>query len=120
MIDGVITFPDGREVCAMNSAKGRMSYVHRTDSMAYRQGNQCPMCKGAFWSSIGSPTFDHQDGRGGNSGHRDDRLLRNGEWYNAALCHKCNGEKGSIRYHWQNGLYVPCKAGEQTEGDKDA
>jgi len=64
---------------------------------------------------IPSAEFDHQNGRGSGGGHRDDRIAIDGLFYNAALCHDCNTEKGSKRYEWRDGKYVPSKspAGEQ-------
>jgi hypothetical protein len=51
--------------------------------------------------------MDHQDGRGHGGGIRDDRTIVNGEWHNAAVHGICNTRKGSKRYRWVNGKYVP-------------
>lgn len=111
IVDGVMTYPDGREECMMKTLAGRMEYDRRRNAMAVRQ---------LFKSAIGGADlriwgaqFDHQNGRGANGSNRDDRIEVDGEWFNAALTPNDNMAKGSKRYHWQNGLYVPCKAGEQ-------
>lgn len=97
----VKTFLCGREVCQPTAA-GRREYKSRTDAMQKRQGGRCALCP---WY-LGM-TFDHQDGRGSGGGHRDDRIEIDGKWHNAALCIQCNGLKGSRRYHWIDGIYIP-------------
>jgi len=105
----VETLDDGAEVCNLKLKAGKYAYHCRMLEMAERQRNECPIChrsEGFFWE------FDHQDGRGMNGSHRDDRIEIDGEWHNAALCHDCNQAKGSKRYHWLDGKYVPSKRGE--------
>jgi hypothetical protein len=51
--------------------------------------------------------MDHQGGRGSGGGIRDDRTVVDGEWHNAAVHGICNTRKGSKRYSWLNGKYVP-------------
>lgn len=88
----------------MATAEGRRTYKARTEAMEIRQDFKCAICKRVFLVM----TFDHQDGRGANAKHRDDRLLDDkGEWKNAALCVDCNGFKGSRRYKWIGGEYLP-------------
>ncbi len=98
------TYPDGREVCNDTTA-GKNEYGRRTIEMAARQGNMCAIC--GRW--MHRPSFEHQAGRGSGGGHRDDRIEVDGHWQNAALCWGCNGQKGSRRYHWQHGYFVPAK-----------
>lgn len=57
-------------------------------------------------------TFDHQSGRGSNSSHRDDRIEVDGEWRNAALSLASNTLKGSKRYEWRGGKYLPVERGK--------
>lgn len=97
----VRVFTDGREVVH----RARI-YMERTEAMAKRQKNKCAMCMLSF-AIVGRPTFDHEAGRGMGGGHRDDRIEVNGKWQNAALCVACNGLKGSRRFHWVNGSYIP-------------
>lgn len=97
----VKVFSGGREVCQDNSA-GDREYKARTDAMQKRQGGHCALCP--WYLGV---TFDHQDGRGAGGGHRDDRIEIDGKWHNAALCHTCNMAKGSRRYSWQDGKYLP-------------
>jgi hypothetical protein len=73
--------------------------------MLERQGMACAICGSPLiflWAE-----FDHQAGRGMNGAHRDDRILIGGEWHNSALCRPCNSVKGSRRYSWQDGQYLP-------------
>lgn len=108
VVAGVMTCPDGRERCLVQTAAGNREYKARTDAMQKRQSGHCALCP--WYLGV---QFDHQDGRGSGGGHRDDRIEIDGEWYNAALCLGCNTEKGSRRYHWRDGKYVPSKASEQ-------
>lgn len=98
-------YPDGREVCQDN-AEGKRKYSQATEKMSIRQWEVCAICGLPFAPWL-QPTFDHQDGRGMNGSIRDDRIWINGDWHNAALCVPCQGIKGSKRYHWQDGKYVP-------------
>lgn len=94
-----------REVCQGNKA-GKLEYEARRTEMWMRQKGKCAICE--EWMDENACAFDHQNGRGFNGGIRDDRTTdERGYWMNAALCHKCNGNKGSKRYHWENGKYVP-------------
>jgi len=104
-------FPDGREVCDLDTAKGRAEYANRLYEMEVRQYMRCAICEQMLYPRV--LEFDHQDGRGHGGGHRDDRIIVNGQWHNAALCESCNTEKGSKRYHWIEGKYTPVvKGGE--------
>ena len=83
-------------------------YRTRTYEMEVRQGFKCAICTRISGSSM---QFDHQDGRGHGGGNRDDRIVDDqGNWLNAALCAACNTLKGSKRYHWKNGAYIPCQS----------
>lgn len=93
-----------REVCNMETRKGREIYAERTAQMASRQRFRCAICKHL---QLGMQ-FDHESGRGSGGGHRTDAILdAEGNWINAALCHICNQLKGSKRYKWQSGKYLP-------------
>lgn len=99
--DVVKVYRDGREVCAATPA-GVREYRHRLNSMLQRQNNKCGLqvserCIGKVWLSPHNATFDHQDGRGMNAAHRDDRIEKDGKPYNCAACGYCNAEKGSKR-----------------------
>ena len=102
--EAVKVFPDGREVCS-NTIAGSREYQLRLTEMYERQGQMCAIHAG--WITREEATFDHQAGRGSGGGHRDDRTEVRGQWQNAALCIHCNGAKGSRRYHWLAGEYVP-------------
>lgn len=105
--DGVFRFPDGREVCDLNSAKGRAEYMRRKRLMWERQAGICclageaPMCPVKL--NWGDAMFEHEGGRGG--GKRDDRIEvieeRNGltikRIQNGVAHAKCNSWKGSRR-----------------------
>lgn len=106
--NGVWTYPCGREVCKTHTAEGQREYKRRTDAMQKRQGGHCALC---MWYL--GVTFDHQSGRGSGGSHRDDRIEIGGGWHNAALCYNCNAGKGSKRYHWLDGHYVP-NSGKQS------
>lgn len=109
IVNGVMTYPDGREVC-QESAVGKREYSDRTDTMCERQNNRCAIC-GQY---LHRPSFDHECSRGG--GKRDDRITNpDGTWKNAAVHFGCNGLKGSVRYAWVDVFYVPVSAGERTE-----
>ena len=97
-------YPDGREVCNMSTPLGRGEYFGRLGEMVERQMYVCALCP-----SDDGAYFDHEAGRGAGGGLRDDRIVVDGHWQNAALCYSCNQEKGSKRYHWVDGEYVPCK-----------
>ena len=100
-IPGVKRMPDGREICLSNTA-GDREYEERTSTMASRQWNRCAICGNHMIRA----SFDHQQSRGG--GKRDDRIVVDGRWHNAAVCLPCNGEKGSRPYEWvYEGRLVP-------------
>lgn len=88
-------YPDGREVC-QRTRKGRQEYHERTIIMAERQHKLCGICwRPMLFLDI---TFEHEDGRGMNGGHRDDRIVDdNGVLVNCAAHSWCNSEKGSRR-----------------------
>lgn len=95
-----------REVCT-NTIAGRAEYKRRTYEMEKRQDFRCAICTRIAGSRM---QFDHQAGRGSGAGHRDDRILTDdGAWLNAALCHGCNLAKGSRRYEWSEGNYIPVR-----------
>jgi hypothetical protein len=98
----VKVYPDEREVCDLKTAEGKKEYLWRTDCMAYVQSFCCAICRRRT-----ELFFDHEAGRGSGGGHRDDRIVVKGHRKNAALCASCNSEKGSKRYHWINGKYIP-------------
>lgn len=105
--EAVKVYPDLREVCNMKLKAGRQEYYTRTLKMLMRQGERCAVCVNPLnfvWME-----FDHEAGRGANGAHRDDRIEVDGHWQNAAVCRRCNTEKGSKRYHWVDGQYVPVK-----------
>jgi hypothetical protein len=99
-----VSYPEGkgqREVCAPN-VSGKKEYDRRRNELEKRQRNKCAICR---YFNL-NMEFDHQAGRGANGGHRDDRIVdEKGEWMNAALCTKCNQQKGSRRYRWIDGKY---------------
>jgi hypothetical protein len=103
--EAVKTYPDGREVCQGNAA-GKREYDARRVELWMRQDGLDAIT--GEWVDVNVAEFDHQAGRGSNGGHRDDRIVdENGNWMNAMLSHKSNSLKGSTRYHWLNGKYVP-------------
>ena len=81
---------------------GRAEYFRRLGDMVERQGGICALCP-----SDDGAYFDHEAGRGSSGAKRDDRIEVDGHWQNAALCYNCNALKGSKRYHWVDGKYVP-------------
>lgn len=108
---------DGREICNRNAA-GTAEYKRRVAEMAERQGDRCAACHWPFDGHLGPPTFEHQDGR--TAGHRDERIEKDGKWYNAALHGVCNGLKGSRRFHWVEGKFIPAvfTSYEQWQGEE--
>jgi hypothetical protein len=93
-----ILYPEGiggPEICNFNSATGRREYYRRTAEMALRQRGKCSIC--GFPMKIDDCTYEHQDGRGMNGGHRDDRIVVDGKPYNSAAHGLCNVRKGSVR-----------------------
>jgi hypothetical protein len=45
-------------------------------------------------------TFEHEAGRGMNGGHRDDRIEKDGKWYNGAAHLWCNNLKSGKRMNY--------------------
>lgn len=107
VVDGVMTMPDGKEICHMDTSAGRREYKERTRAMCIRQGFRDAITGENMetWQA----TFDHEAGR--TVGKQDDRIEIDGEWHNAALLYATNTRKGSKRYSWVNGSYVPSKRG---------
>jgi hypothetical protein len=108
--NGVIHLPDSREICDLNCAAGRRSYAERKEKMLERQGRKCCLglsgCTGMVRLSKYDMQFEHEDGKGFNGGHRDDRILVPVEqpggtiklkWQNGVSCPWCNSRKGSKR-----------------------
>jgi hypothetical protein len=93
----VKVYSGGREVCKIPE------YWRRREQMCEWQGQKCAIC---LLPRV-PLCFDHEAGRGLGGGHRDDRIIVNGLRQNAALCIPCNSEKGSKRYAWIDGKYVP-------------
>ena len=87
--------PEGFEV--LRDTGNGSEYEARTWEMAKRQGYACALCGKAF-TEHRRPTFEHQDGRTKN--RRDDRVIVDGRWKNAAAHGECNCRKGSKRYAW--------------------
>jgi len=102
--ESIKTYLGGREVCQGNAA-GKREYLARTVEMWERQKGLCAIC--GNWIELRFAEFDHQNGRGLNGAHRDDRTVVGGNWHNAAVHHVCNIAKASKRYHWLEGKYVP-------------
>ena len=109
--EAVKVYPEGREVCNQRIKAGKQEYWTRLLKMMVRQNMRCAICDCGLNYIWGE--FDHEDGRGANGGHRDDRIEvfihdEDGvtiRWQNAAVCRPCNTEKGSKRYHWIEGVY---------------
>lgn len=100
-----IFYPEGiggPEIYNLDTAEGKRRYDENRYKMEVRQGFQCAICERIAGSMM---DFDHETSRGG--GKQDDRIEVDGHWKNAALCRRCNTEKGSKRYHWLNGKYQP-------------
>jgi len=105
VVDGVRIFPDGRQVCT-ETKRGREIYLARTIYLYVRQEGLCAIC--GKWMHPYDASFEHEAGRGSGGSHRDDRTqFPDGRDMNAALCVKCNGEKGSRRFHWSHGRFIP-------------
>jgi len=103
-----IAYPEGengRQVCT-DTAAGKREYKARTTEMWLRQEGICPIT--GRWVDENVAQFDHEAGRGSGGGHRDDRILNeDGEWQNAAVSPEGNTLKGSKRYQWVDGKYLP-------------
>ena len=100
-------YPCGREVCS-NTTAGKAEYARRRQAMVELQGGACAICHHPFGEGAFRATYDHAVPRGHGGGFRDDRIdFPNGDPRNAAVHEVCNGLKGSRRYHWIDGAYVP-------------
>ncbi len=112
-----VRLTDGREICNLLTKVGRDEYARRVRAMWVRQGRHCCLegrikdCPG--YLKIGEAQFEHQDGRGMEAGHRDDRIEKpdraTGEMkpYNGAAHPICNGRKGSLRIDYTDFYDVP-------------
>ena len=104
---GVQLFPDGREVCDLKKASGKLEYASRTGRMVFRQRGiccllgHCPTCPGRL---SGDAEFEHEDGKGSGGAHRDDRIEVDGKWKNGAAHHHCNMWKSSRRIDYNTAL----------------
>jgi hypothetical protein len=101
---------DGREICNLLVTPGRDEYMLRIRKMWLRQEKKCCLCGGRL--ALQQATFEHQDGRGMNGGHRDDRIEKpdeNGVMhpYNGAAHRMCNDQKGSRRVDYTGFYEVP-------------
>lgn len=107
-----VRYEDGREVCNLLTKAGGDEYARRKRLMWLRQGKRCCLegwikgCPGKLaWAEA---VFEHQDGRGMNAGHRDDRTQRPNpvtgkmEAYNGVAHPVCNMRKGSERMNYQD------------------
>jgi hypothetical protein len=106
-------YAGGREVCDLLHKAGRDEYMGRIRTMWLRQKKRCCLegcvegCPGVL--RIAEATFEHQDGRGMDGGHRDDRIEKpdaeTGQMqpYNGAAHAWCNNRKGSVRMKY-NGV----------------
>ena len=106
-----VRLTDGREICNLLTKAGRDEYFRRVRLMWERQGRRCCLekaigdCPGKL--RLAEATFEHQDGRGMNASHRDDRIEKpdplTGEMtpYHGVAHPWCNSRKGGIRidYH---------------------
>lgn len=103
---------DGREICNLLTKAGRDEYEGRKRAMWERQKRRCclekfcPGCPGRLrWQDA---VFEHQEGRGMNGGHRDDRIerpdARTGERkpYNGVAHPQCNLWKASRRIDYND------------------
>lgn len=84
----LIRYADGRERCTLSSA-GRKEYAARRHRMWLRDEGICVLC--SLPVSLEECTFEHINGRGMDSGKRDDR-----ESENAVSHYFGNSHRGSI------------------------
>jgi hypothetical protein len=101
---------NGREICNLLTKEGRDEYMRRLRVMWERQNRRCCLegyikhCPGQL--RLADAVFEHQDGRGYDAGHRDDRIERLNretgkmEPYNGAAHAMCNIRKGSVRINY--------------------
>jgi hypothetical protein len=108
-VAALLVFPDGREVCNLDTAAGTRLYVARIQEMAIRQDCRCclesyaPACPGSL--SLNHATLEHEHGRGSGGSKRDDRtVLPNGTWINGAAHRACNSWKGSRYIDYNRGF----------------
>lgn len=105
-------YPNGREVCDINTRAGYAEYRSRVLTMLERQSGHCclegyaPGCPGHCEAS--DATFEHEWGRGFGGGKRDDRIiLPSGIWINGAAHQICNAWKGSRYIDFNRGFQRP-------------
>lgn len=104
----VHVYRDSREVCDLRTKSGMAEYRRRVRTMWLRQRRRCCLegwireCPGKL--ALAEACFEHQDGRGMDAGHRDDRIEIGGRRYNGAAHPWCNSEKGSRRMDY-TGFY---------------
>lgn len=91
--EAIKIMPDGREICDLETMRGRVAYHGRIEQMVIRQEYHCCNCRNPI--VMKTATFEHENGRGG--GKRDDRIEINGKPVNGASHLKCNSERGSKR-----------------------
>jgi hypothetical protein len=106
-----VRFSDGREVCDLLTKAGRDEYQRRKRRMWERQKRRCCLegylagCRGTLrWTEA---VFEHQDGRGMDGAHRDDRTEREGRPYNGAAHSWCNYLKSSRRIDYTHFYEAP-------------
>ena len=105
--EAVRVYRDGREVCNLNCKAGMDEYINRKRKMWERDNKRCclesliPTCPGKLrWDEA---TFEHDEGRGHDGGHRDDRIEKPNpetgkmEPINGVSHPQCNIAKGSRR-----------------------
>lgn len=103
-LPAVKVYRDGREVCNKFCKAGKLEYKFRIIAMLKRQKGLCCLCHQPLSDS--EATFEHQDGRGMNGSHRDDRIMKDGKPYNGAAHSDCNRKKGSRRIDYNAGLIL--------------
>lgn len=97
-------FKDGREICNLLTKPGRDEYDRRKRAMWERQRRRCCLegwiedCPGNL--KLAEAVFEHQDGRGMNASHRDDRIEKDGKPYNGVAHAWCNTKKGGVRINY--------------------
>lgn len=89
--NGVRIYPDGREVCLLDTAAGKREYDRRRTDAWYRQQGTCAgECD--MYVPPGEATLDHITPRGMGGSTRDDRQENL-----QMMCSFCNSAKGSKR-----------------------
>lgn len=115
MNEAIKIYPDGREVCNLRTTEGMDEYLRRKRVMWERQGRRCCLehvvagCRGKLaWKDA---MFEHEEGRGFDGAHRDDRIERMNpatgkmEPVNGVAHAWCNSLKGSTRIKYNTALY---------------